>query len=187
MILSDVLIGEGYTIEPVVEGDLEQYIKIRKEFLKPFVDQYYGGWVEEIQMIIADDLFHRSRKDACFWSVRLNGIITGFLTYKEQPDQITDVSVTLSESGYVKELLNNFLDFITQLSDETKKPVLLMVYQSAPFADLYGEHKFVIYGTSRTHYLMSYNIEDTSGMGDYKNRIFADGIRNNQKQAEGIL
>jgi len=173
MKLSEDLIGEGYTIEPVAEEDLEQYIKIRKEFLKPFVDQYYGGWVDEIQIIIAEDLFHRSRKDACFWNVRLNGSITGFLTYKEQPDQITDVSVTLSESGRVKELLNNFLDFITQLSDGTKKPVLLMVYQSAPFTKLYEEHGFTIYGTSRTHYLMSYNIEDTSGMGDYKNRIFA--------------
>ncbi|MBE5981080.1 MAG: hypothetical protein E7249_18455 [Paenibacillaceae bacterium] len=172
MILSEDLIGDGYTIEPVAEEDLEQYVKIRKEFLKPFVDQYYGGWVEEIQMIIADDLFHRSRKDACFWSVRLNGIITGFLTYKEQPDQITDVSVTLSESGHEKELLDNFLDFITQLSDGTKKPVLLMVYQSAPFAELYEKHGFIIYGTSRSHYLMSYNIEDTSGMWDYKNRIY---------------
>lgn len=177
MKLSEDLIGEGYTIEPVAEEDLEQYISIRKEFLKPFVDQYYGGWVEEIQMIIADDLFHRSRKDACFWSVRLNGIITGFLTYKERPDQITDVSVTLSESGHGKKLLDDFLDFITQLSDETKKPVLLTVYQSAPFAELYREHGFTIYGTSRTHYLMSYNIEDTSGMGDYKNRIFAEGFR----------
>ena len=177
MTLSEDLIGEGYTIEPVVEEDLEQYIKIRKEFLKPFVDQYYGGWVEEIQMIIADDLFHRSRKDACFWSVRLNGIITGFLTYKERPDQITDVSVTLSESGHGKKLLDDFLDFITQLSDETKKPVLLTVYQSAPFAELYEKHGFIIYGTSRSHYLMSYNIEDTSGMGDYKNRIFAEGFR----------
>ncbi|WP_277405618.1 hypothetical protein [Lacrimispora xylanisolvens] len=165
MTLSEDLIGEGYTIEPVAEEDLEQYIKIRKEFLKPFVDQYYGGWVEEIQMIIADDLFHRTRKDACFWSVKLNGIITGFLAYKERPDQITDVSVTLSESGRVKELLDDFLDFITQLSDGTKKPVLLMVYQSAPFAELYEKHGFIIYGTSRSHYLMSYNIEDTSGMG----------------------
>ncbi len=177
MTLSEDLIGEGYTIEPVAEEDLEQYIKIRKEFLKPFVDQYYGGWVEEIQMIIADDLFHRTRKDACFWSVKLNGIIIGFLAYKERPDQITDVSVTLSESGRVKELLDDFLDFITQLSDGTKKPVLLMVYQSAPFAELYEKHGFIIYGTSRSHYLMSYNIEDTSGMGDYKNRIFAEGFR----------
>jgi hypothetical protein len=177
MILSEDLIREGYTIELVAEEDLEQYIKIRKDFLKPFVDQYYGGWVDEIQQIIADDLFHRSRKDASFWSVRFNGIITGFLTYKEQPDQITDVSVLLSESGHVQELLNDFLDFITQLSDRTKKPVLLMVYQSAPFADLFREHGFTIYGTSRTHYLMSYNIEDTSGMGDYKNRIFAAGFQ----------
>ena len=177
MTLSEDLIGEGYTIEPVAEEDLEQYIKIRKKFLRPFVDQYYGGWVEEIQMIIADDLFHRTRKDACFWSVKLNGIITGFLAYKERPDQITDVSVTLSESGRVKELLDDFLDFITQLSDGTKKPVLLMVYQSAPFAELYEKHGFIIYGTSRSHYLMSYNIEDTSGMGDYKNRIFAEGFR----------
>lgn len=178
MILSEDLIREGYTIEPVAKEDLDQYIKIRKDFLKPLVDQYYGGWVDEIQMIIADDLFHRSIKDACFWKVGRSGITTGFLTYKEQPDQITDVSVTLSESGHVKGLLNEFFDFITQLSDRTKKPVLLTVYQSAPFAELYREHGFTIYGTSRTHYLMSYNIEDTSGMGDYKNRIFAAGSRN---------
>ncbi|MDF2888051.1 MAG: hypothetical protein K0R23_2436 [Lacrimispora sp.] len=176
MILSEDLIGEGYTIEPVGDEDLDQYIKIRKDFLKPFVDQYHGGWIDEIQIIIAVDLFHRSRKDACFWSVRRCGVTTGFFTYKAQPDQITDVSVTLSESGHVKELLNEFLDFVTQLSDRTKKPVLLTVYQSAPFADLYREHGFAIYGTSRSHYLMSYNIEDTSGMGDYKNRIFVAGI-----------
>ena len=172
MILSDDRICEGYTIEAVGEEDLDQYVKLRKEFLKPFVDQYYGGWVDEIQKIIADDLFHRSRKNACFWSVRLNGIITGFLAYKERPDQITDVSVTLPESGHIKELLDDFLDFITHLSDGTKKPVLLMVYQSAPFVELYEKHGFIIYGTSRSHYLMSYNIQDTSGMWDYKNRIY---------------
>ncbi|GLB31744.1 hypothetical protein LAD12857_36670 [Lacrimispora amygdalina] len=176
MILSDDLICEGYTIEPVGEGDSDQYMKIRKDFLKPFVDQYYGGWVEEIQMIIANDLFHRTRKDASFLKILKSGETIGFLAYKEQPDQITDISVIMSESGQEIELLGEFLHFITRLSDRTKKPVLLTVYQSAPFADLYLEHGFTIYGTSRTHYLMSYNIEDTSGMGDYKNRIYAAGI-----------
>ena len=173
MILSEDLIRDGYTIVPVAEEDLGQYIKIRKDFLKPFVDRYHGGWVAEIQVKIADDLFHRSKKDASFWKVQRNGIITGFLTYKEKPDQITDVSVTISESGCENNLLGDFLNFITRLSDRTKKPVLLTVYRSAPFADLYQEHGFTVYGTSRTHYLMSYNIEDTSGMGDYKNRIYA--------------
>ena len=176
MVLSDDLISEGYTIELVEESDLDQYIKIRKDFLKPFVDQYYGGWVEEIQMIIADDLFHRTRRDTSFLKILKSGETTGFLAYREQPDQITDVSVMMSESGKEIELLGEFLHFITRLSDRTKKPVLLTVYQSAPFADLYLEHGFTIYGTSRTHYLMSYNIEDTSGMGDYKNRIYAAGI-----------
>nr|WP_314462928.1 hypothetical protein [uncultured Clostridium sp.] len=176
MILTDDLISEGYTIEPVEEGDSDQFMKIRKDFLKPFVDQYNGGWVEEIQMIIAGDLFHRTRKDASFWKILRLGETTGFLAYKEQPDQITDVSFTMSESGQEKALLGEFLHFITRLSDQAKKPVLLTVYQSAPFADLYLEHGFTIYGTSRTHYLMSYNIEDTSGMGDYKNRIYAAGI-----------
>lgn len=180
MILSDDLISEGYTIEPVEERDADQYIRIRKDFLKPFVDQYYGGWVEEIQMIIADDLFHRTRKDASFWKICRKGETAGFLSYKEQPDQITDVSVTMSESGQEKKLLGELLHFITRLSDRTKKPVLLMVYQSAPLADLYQEHGFTIYGTSRTHFLMSYNIEDTSGIGDYKNRIYAAEIGKNK-------
>lgn len=177
MVLSDDLISEGYTIKPVAEGDLDQYMKIRKDFLKPFVEEYSGGWVDEIQMIIAEDLFHRTRKDASFWKICRRGETIGFLTYKEQQDQITDVSATMSESGQEKELLGEFLHFITRLSDRTKKPVLLTVYQSAPFADLYWEHGFTIYGTSRTHYLMSYNIEDTGSMGDYKNRIYAAGIR----------
>ncbi|WP_097004553.1 hypothetical protein [Lacrimispora amygdalina] len=173
MILSDDRIREGYIIEAVGEEDLDQYVKIRKEFLKPFVDQYYGGWVDEIQKIIADDLFQRTRKDASFLSIRLNGLIIGFLTYKEQPDQITDVSVIMSASGSERELLSDFLDFITCLSDRTKKPVLLTVYQASPFADIYRGHGFTVYGTSRTHFLMCYNVEDTSGLGDYKKRIFS--------------
>ncbi|MDK2965724.1 hypothetical protein [Lacrimispora sp.] len=180
MILSDDRIREGYTIEAVGEEDLDQYVKLRKEFLKPFVDQYYGGWVDEIQRIIADDLFHRMRKDAGFLSVRMNGLIIGFLTYKEQPDQITDVSVTMSASGRGIELLGEFLDFITCLSERTKKPVLLTVYQSSPFADIYREHGFTVYGTSRTHYLMSYNIEDASGLGDYKNRLCPNKVLNHR-------
>ncbi|MBW4843980.1 MAG: hypothetical protein KZY87_00140 [Lachnospiraceae bacterium] len=177
MVLSEDLNGKGFSLQNVDIKDLEKYIDIKRICHKKYVDEYNDGWIEDIQIIISTNSFHRMLKYSCFQKILLYGNTVGFFAFHEQPDKIGEISLLLTESVQQKGIEAFYLRHITTLSRQVSKPIFLYIYKSDPAQDLYMQFGFIIYDQSRTHYLMSFNqghtndINNTNGIRNYMNRI----------------
>ena len=177
MILTDDLINRGFSLHDVNENDLERYINIRRACYKKYVDKYNDGWIEDIQVIIGTDNFHKMQKCTCFQKVLLNNRIVGFFTFNEQADRFGSISIQLIKSARYKGIEAFYLRHITSLSREADKPIFLNLYKSDPVQNLYKQFGFIIYDQSRTHHLMSFNqngaieINNTNHIRNYMNRM----------------
>lgn len=169
MVLTDDLIRKGFDLQDVDENDLEKYINIKRSCCKKYVDEYNGGWIEDIQIIINTDNFHKMQKCTCFQKVLLNHGTAGFFTFDEQADKFGSVSLQLMESARYKGIEVFYLSHITSLSKAADKPVFLNLYKSDPVQDICKQFGFKIHDQSRTHYIMSFNQNNTNGINNFRN------------------
>lgn len=181
MVLSEDLIGKGFSLQDADENDLEKYIDIKRTCHKKYIDNYYGGWIEDIQVIINTDSFHRMLKYSCFKKVQLYNATVGFFAFNELPDKISEISLLLTEPVRQKGIEAFYLRHITTLSKQVNKPIFLYVYKSDPVQELYKQFGFKIYDQSRAHYLLSFNQDNTNDINQsydsrsYINRILIKG------------
>lgn len=179
MVLPVELLDQGLLLQNAELDDLNAYIKIKKACCKRYVDQYYGGWDNRIQTIISKDSFHRLLEVTYFCKILQNETIVGFFSYKEQQDQISEVSLLLLPSNRGKGLEEFFLSYLVSHSKETHKPVYITVYQSDPWKGPLVDAGFQVYDKSRSHYLMSFNKQHGMGLDDYRNRIYSKASETN--------
>jgi len=170
MVLTDGLIQKGFTLQTVSDDDLETYINIKRACCKKYVDEYNGGWLDEIQVIIITNNFHKMQTCSCFQKILLCDTIVGFFTYDEQPDKIAELSFHLMGSVQSKEMVTFYLSHVTSLSKAADKPVFLILYKSDPIQDMFKEFGFKIYDQSRTHYFMSFHPNEENEI-DHRNHI----------------
>ena len=177
MVLSEDLIAKGFSLQDADENDLKKYIDIKRTCHKKYVDEYNGGWIEDIQIIINTDSFHRMLKYSCFQKILLYNTTVGFLAFNELPDKISEISLQLTESARQKGIESFYLRHITILSKQVNKPIFLNVYKSDPVQELYKQFGFKIYDQSRAQYLMSFNQHNSNDISNsydsksYINRI----------------
>ncbi|GLC80896.1 hypothetical protein [Lacrimispora brassicae] len=177
MVLTGDLINKGFSLQAVNTNDLEEYINIKRTCLKKYIDEYNGSWIEDIQIIINTDNFHKMQTCTCFQKIRLYDTVVGFFTFNEQADRISEISLHLTGLAKYKGIESFYLSHITSLSKEKDKPIFLIVYKSDSVQELYKEFGFKVYDQSRSHYLMSFNQNDTNGINNtnsirnYMNRI----------------
>lgn len=157
MVLTDEMIHRGFSLEDVKNEDLEDYISIKRDCFKKYVDQYYGGWLDDIQTVISTDSFKRLLDSACFKKILSDGTTAGFFSYEEQAGKIDRISIQITEPARNKGMGSFCLDHITSLSRQTKKPAFLITYKSNPVQSLLIRFGFKVYDESRTHYLMSFS------------------------------
>jgi hypothetical protein len=179
MVLPDDLLRQGFLLQDAEIDDLNTYIKIKKDCCKKYVDQYYGGWDNRIQTVISKDSFHRLLEITCFCKILQYENTIGFFSYKEQQDQISEVSLHVLPSFSDKGIKEFFLGHLVSRSQETHKPVYITVYQSDPWKSLLVDAGFQVYDKSRSHYLMSYNKQHRKGINDYRNRIYSKSSEEN--------
>jgi GNAT superfamily N-acetyltransferase len=172
MILPDDLINQGFSLQEASTNDLGIYIDINKACCKKYVDQYYGGWNDEIQTIINTDSFNRMVHVICFYKILQGDRPVGFFSYAEQENQVGEVSIYILPQARKKGLEASFIGHITSYSTETGKPVFITVFRSSPLKDMFESFGFEIYDKSRTHFLMSYNQKDLKDRNNYMNRIY---------------
>lgn len=168
MVLTDELIQRGFSLQDVTDEDLNDYISIKRDCLKKYVDQYNGGWMDDIQTVINTDSFKRLLKSACFQKILLDGTTAGFFSYEEQSGKIDGISILMAEQARNKGMGSFYLDHITSLSRRTKKPAFLITYKSNPVQSLLNRFGFKIYDQSRTHYLMSFSQDGKVQFTNYK-------------------
>lgn len=157
MVLTDELISHGFLLQNVNIDDLDRYIGVKRACYKKYVDEYYGGWIENIQIKMNTDVFLNMMKNTCFQKIIFKDLTVGFFAYDEKVDRIDTISIQMIGIAQHKGIGSLYLQHITTLSKETNKPIFLKVFKSNPAQNLYIRFGFETYSETTTHYLMRFN------------------------------
>lgn len=157
MELTEKLIMQEFTIHDVILDDLKVYIDVKKECYKKYVDEYYGGWIDQVQIDLNTKAFKELMKQTCFKKILLNNLPVGFFAYDVKKDKINGISIQMIQSAQNKGMGSSYLNYIISVSKKMKKPIFLKVFKSNPAQFLYVSFGFEIYDKSRTHYFMRLN------------------------------
>lgn len=143
-------------LEAVAHADLPAWIDTKKACYKNYVDQYYGGWVDDIQAKRNTATFEKSLSMTYFRKITIGGSTVGFLGYDEQRDRITGITVHMYAHARNLGIGSGFLAQITERSRITGKPAYLKVFKSNPARILYERFGFRVYNETESHLLMKY-------------------------------
>ena len=157
MRLTDELINQGFLLQEVIIDDLNKYVDVKRCCYNKYVDEYYGGWIDNLQINMNTDAFKNMLKETCFQKILFNNVTVGFFSYNELEDKIEGISIQMTELAQNKGMGSFYLQFITSLSQKTNKPIFLKVFKSNPARNLYKRFGFDKYSETETHYLMRYN------------------------------
>ena len=156
MVLHQDLINMGFTISDVEISDFDVYFAIGRICYEKYVDEYFGGWVQDVQIKMNADAFNNAVKQTTFKKIVLNGIVVGFFAFDELNDKIDGVSIQMIEIARNMGVGSFYLTHIVSLSERDKKPIFLKVFKSNPAQNLYRRFGFEIYDETFSHYLMRY-------------------------------
>jgi ribosomal protein S18 acetylase RimI-like enzyme len=159
MELTPALTNKGFSLSDVEPSDFEPYFAVKKACYKKYVDEYFGGWVDETQRTMNTDAFNKISQETCFVKLLLHGSIVGFFAFDVQDDAIGGISIQMLECARNQGVGSFYLSHVISLANEQKKPIFLKVFQSNPAQKLYKRFGFSVYDKTNSHYLMRYDPE----------------------------
>jgi len=156
MVLQQELICSGFTISNVEKSDFDIYFSISRACYEKYVDEYFGGWVDDFQFKMNTDAFNKELKQSTFKKILLNNEIIGFFAFDELDEKIDGVMIQMIEKARNKGVGSFYLKHIISIADNKNKPIFLQVFKSNPATNLYVKYGFKTYDESISHYKMKY-------------------------------
>ena len=157
MVLHRELTDQGFSLSNVNKEDFNAFYSISRECYEKYVDEYFGGWIENFQLKMNTDSFEGAMKKSTYKKILLNDEIVGFFSFDELNDKVDGVSIHMTKKARNKGIGTFYLNYITSISDKSKKPILLRVFKSNPAYNLYKRFGFEVYDNTDSHYLMRYD------------------------------
>ena len=157
MVLSQKLIDKGFSISNVDDSDFDVYFAISRACYEKYVDEYFGGWLDDFQLKMNSDAFNKEMKQSTFKKIFFNGELIGFFAFDELDDKIGGVMIQMMENAQGKGVGTFYLKHLTSIANSKNKPIFLQVFKSNPAKNLYQRYGFTTYDESISHCLMRYN------------------------------
>ena len=157
MKLAQALLDQGFAITDAAKADFDAYYTISRECYEIYVDEYFGGWNEQVQIEMNSNHFSKKFAQTTFKKLLLHGEAVGFYAFDELEDKIDGISIQMTQKARGKGVGHCYLTHITTIANRDAKPIYLQVFKSNPAQNLYKRHGFVVYGESVSHYLMKYD------------------------------
>ena len=157
MVLNQDLLNKGFRIANVSESDYERYYYIIRVCYEKYIDEYYGGWVEETQLKMNTDTFNRRMNQSTFKKLLLNDEVVGFIAFDVLPDKIDGISVQLLDQAQNMGIGSCCLNHIVTLSKKHIIPACLVVFKSNPSQNLCNKFGFIPYDETDSKYLLKYD------------------------------
>ena len=149
--------NKGFSLSSIEPSDFEAFYNISRACYEKYVDEYFGGWVEEVQIKMNQDAFDKKMEASCSYKLLLNGLVVGFFAFDIQENRIGGVSIQMLEHAQNKGIGSFYLRHIISLANQQNKPIFLQVFMSNPAYELYKRFGFVVYDKTVSHYLMRYD------------------------------
>ena len=156
MLMNSQFDAQGIRFEPASDADLPAWLETKKACYRTYVDEYYGGWIDDVQIQLNTTAFANALTLTFFRKIVLNGETVGFLGFDEKEDRIDGVTIHMYESMRNHGIGSHYLRELTSRSTNTSKPVYLKVFKSNPAKDLYNRFSFCVYDETDSHYLMRF-------------------------------
>jgi len=150
MILPSKLVQLGFALAAVNDEDYHDYFAVKKACYSTYVDEYFGGWIDEIQREMNAAQFQQAKMRSCFAKILLHGKTVGFFSYNEHEDKVDGISIQMLKQARNHGLGSFYLKHILSKN----KQIELTVFKSNPAKELYARHGFVIYDETASHYFM---------------------------------
>lgn len=160
MLLPQKLVSKGVSFADAEKSDFDVYFRISRACYEPYVDEFFGGWVDDFQLQMNIEHFEKNFARTCFKKIFLRSEIVGFFAFDEQPEKISGISVQMLEKARNIGIGSFYLRHITELAEKRKKPVFLKVFKTNPAQNLYKRFGFEIYGENESHFLMRFDPAD---------------------------
>ena len=142
MNLPQDLIKKGFSLAEVDAHDFRDYQAIHRACYERYVDEYFGGWVDYVQLKMQTDEFRKARERSCYKKILLYGESVGFFSYDELNEKIDGISIQMIEKAQNMGMGSYYCNYITTLSEKLKKTVFLQVLKSNPAQNLYRRYGF---------------------------------------------
>jgi ribosomal protein S18 acetylase RimI-like enzyme len=157
MIITQALKNKGFSFSDVTKSDLSDYLSIKKACYKKYVDEYYGGWIDDVQIEMNTNIFNKLCSKSNFLKILLNGEAVGFFSFDVLENKIAGITIQMIDKAQNMGVGSFYLHHITSLSDKNKTPIFLKVFKSNPAKNLYERFGFTVYDETESHYLMRYD------------------------------
>lgn len=155
--LPETLSVQGFRLQDVTAADLPRYIEIKKACYEKYVDAYFGGWDDAVQVPMNAEQFHDQLRQTCFKKLLFRCETVGYFAYDICRDSIDGISIQMLESARNRGIGSFYMQHVTALSGRLGKPVYLKVFRSNPAQNLYRRFGFDVYDATPTHYLMKFS------------------------------
>ena len=142
----------GFSSAAVQESDFDDYFRVKKACYSGYVNEYFGGWIDSVQLEMNAAQFRQAMRHSCNQKLLLHGETVGFFAYDEHADSIDGVSIQMLEQARNHGFGSWYLSHITAKG----KPVTLKVFKTNPARHLYARFGFVPYDESLSHFFMRY-------------------------------
>lgn len=140
-----------YTFRKYTDKDYEFVYQLKKLCYQKYVDEYYGGWVEDVQRKMFANLMEKD--GARSYIVIVNGQEAGFFSdgeEKEDSYQPNNLCLIPQFRGF-----GIGTDILKNIIEKYKgKNIYLKVFKSNPAQNLYKRLGFEVYDETPSHYLM---------------------------------
>ena len=157
MILSQELTNKGFSLSEVSDTDLADYLLVKKVCYEKYVDEYYGGWIDDVQIEMNTKIFNKTKSQYNFYKILLHNETVGFFAFGELDDRIGGISIQIIDKAQNMGIGSFYLNKIISLSKKSGKPIFLKVFKSNPAQNLYKRFGFKTYDETPSHYLMRYD------------------------------
>ncbi|MCL2446955.1 MAG: GNAT family N-acetyltransferase [Oscillospiraceae bacterium] len=157
MIIPQKLKDKGFSLSEVSESDLSDYLTIKKICYTKYVDEYYGGWVDDVQIEMNTNVFNKLSGKSNFSKILLHGEVVGFFSFDDLEAEISGITIQMIEKAQNMGIGSFYLHHITALANQNNKPIFLKVFKSNPAQYLYQRFGFMSYEETDTHFLMRYD------------------------------
>lgn len=154
MLLPEDLLEKGFSLADAEKSDFDVFFRISRACYEPYVDEFFGGWVDDFQLKMNIEHFEKNFSRTCFKKILLRGEAVGFFAFDDKPEKIGGISIQMHKSARNMGIGSFYLGYISELAEKGKKPIFLRVFKTNPAQNLYKRFGFETYEEIESHFLM---------------------------------